>query len=98
MPVALKEALINDLFASHFHHSSQAIGGPLEPYWGIYQQHLTSDVRSILDKYKIGKLSADDDAKIRVSSSLMSLFDTHFVRVRIQINAQEESCCIGGKK
>ena len=34
----------------------QAAGGPVEPYWNIYQQHFSKDVIQLLEPYKIGKI------------------------------------------
>lgn len=34
-----------------------AAGGPVEPFWGVYQQHNKQEVRDILEPYKIGKLA-----------------------------------------
>jgi sulfite oxidase len=37
-----------------------ASGGALEPFWGMYRQHYHSTVVRILEEYRIGNLSKQD--------------------------------------
>uniref|UniRef100_A0A915PM33 sulfite oxidase n=1 Tax=Setaria digitata TaxID=48799 RepID=A0A915PM33_9BILA len=37
-----------------------AAGGPIEPYWNIYQQHLTPEVLEMLEELRIGNLDERD--------------------------------------
>ncbi len=36
-----------------------AAGGSVEPFWGLYQQHLKQEVRDILEPYRIGSLEGE---------------------------------------
>ncbi|VDO81362.1 unnamed protein product [Onchocerca flexuosa] len=37
-----------------------AAGGPIDPYWNIYQQHLNSEILEILEELRIGNLDERD--------------------------------------
>lgn len=37
-----------------------AAGGPIDPYWNIYQQHLTPETLEILEELRIGNLDKRD--------------------------------------
>lgn len=40
-----------------------AAGGPLEPFWSVYQQHQKGEVQEILQEYRIGKLKGESKIK-----------------------------------
>lgn len=42
-----------------------AAGGDLEVYWRVYTQHNRGHIELILERYKIGKLTPEDAAKIK---------------------------------
>jgi sulfite oxidase len=35
-------------------------GGAIDPFWHIYQQHNTPEIRAILERYRIGNLNPKD--------------------------------------
>ena len=37
-----------------------AAGGPVEPYWQLYKQHNSKEVRELLEGYRIGNLISDE--------------------------------------
>jgi hypothetical protein len=37
-----------------------AAGGPIEPFWEMYPFHKKDNVKSLLAKYKVGRLHPDD--------------------------------------
>ena len=41
-----------------------AAGGSIDPFWKMYQQHLTPEVHEIISKYRIGKLKAGEVEEI----------------------------------
>lgn len=46
-----------------------AAGGPIDPFWALYAQHDTQNVRDILAEYRIGKLVCHDiSQQYRVAS------------------------------
>lgn len=45
-----------------------AAGGAIDPFWAMYAQHKTAEVRKILETYRIGDLVST--SRLRVTSSV----------------------------
>ena len=56
-------------------------GGDLSGYWKVYTLHFREHIQELLQKYRIGNLSASDRAQIESESSLNNYYETDPERV-----------------
>lgn len=71
---------ITDFIAIHPGGPSRimlAAGGPIEPFWSLYQQHGKDEIRDLLEEYRIGRLAPPRPGQRRRDDAYASFADPY---------------------